>query len=258
LLQLPTETADGEEIRNYIACIAGHGPIDLMSEVRNLAGPLNLVCLDGIRTEEVDLTKLKLLDRNAWEHAQAEEGGAVTRAVYCDCDHEKPPGWYRDATGKTRLRRKHWQVGKVDCLFDPLVFDSRAHHSIEVERSNWKYREACDEATIIQIRVVSLLELDDLTGQHGYRTAAFKTHQDAAIKIFGCLVNKLLNTAPDEIGLLMRASIDRQSVCNAGVDDSTTVPPCCNHDSSAPASMPTMPSPTDKVEVAELIVEVDD
>ncbi len=204
---------DGEVVRGFIISISRHGELDIMSEFRKLALRFDLIPLDRIRPslEMVDKTKFKILDRKAWQQAQAEENHQIKTVA--SQEHERPLGWYPNAKGTTRLRRQHWQVGKRPHelgIFGTPQFDPLAHTYFEIESTDRAYYEACDYATDFEIRIVSLLELDNVTGQWGFRRDPFDLHQQVAIKIYHLLLLLLLNTRPSEVGVRMRQMIDQR------------------------------------------------
>jgi hypothetical protein len=224
IFNTPTHKPDGEVIRSYLAYVDRHGQFDVMCELEKIGAQFGIILLNRFRPnfDEVDLVKYKILDRQAWRQVQAEEGGVVAQEVYCACDSEAAPGWYPGATGRTHLRRQHWQIGRVQGLgiYAVPVYDPNAHTYLEIEVTDWSYLEAGDFATAIEIRIVSLSELDDTSGQVGYRREPFIKHQRMAIKLFEHMLAKLLSVEKTPAQKLLRAEIDRKN------------PPACHQQES--------------------------
>lgn len=250
IFNTPTLNSDGEVIRSYVAYVDRHGQFDVMSELARIAPRLELLWLDKFRPnfEEVDLTMYKILDRSAWLQVQAEEGGIASSEVYCACQNEAAPGWYKGATGMTRLRRQHWHLGRVPGwgIGGKLEYDPQAQTFLEIEPVLWSFYEAGDFSTALDIRIVSLLELDDTSGQFGYRRESFIRHQRVAIKLFEHMFSQLLLAEETEAQKLLRATADSRTkpTCNESVQSAV--------DANANQSL-------DKHgEKADLVITVDD
>lgn len=218
IFNTPTHKPDGEVIRSYVAYVDRHGQFDVMCELSRIAPKFGLIWLDSFRPnfDEFDHTSYKILDRDAWLHYRAEEEGIVANEVYCACQREAAPGWYEGATGLTRLRRQHWHIGRVKGLLGMGIYgnpeyDPNAHAYLEIEPIEWSFYEAGDFSTAVVIRIVSLLELDDTSGQFGYRRESFIRHQRVAIRLFEHMLAKLLLAKKTDAQLRLRENVDRKS-----------------------------------------------
>jgi hypothetical protein len=230
IFNTPTHKPDGQVIRSYLAYVDRHGQFDVTCELARIGAQFGIIHLDKFRPnfEEFGLVRYEILDRQAWRQVQAEEGGEVAKEVYCACENEAAPGWYEGATGLTRLHRQHWQIGKVDGLgiYAKPEYDSKAHTWLEIEVTKWEYLETGDFGTALEIRIISLSELDNTSGQVGYRREPFIRHQRMAIKLFEYMLAKLLSVEKTPAQKLLRAEVDRKH------------PPVCRHLDSHESASP--------------------
>jgi hypothetical protein len=187
------------EIRTFVVHVAHHGQPAILSELKRITQRHDLLRIDLFRPnfDPVDVLKYELADWSAFSEPYQHVN--------------MPEGFYPGATGRTRIIRQYWQVGKRPRLFalkTPPVFDKDASTFIELSVIEWRYDFTGDYETKLILTIGSLPVWDEVAGAWGYKRTPFERHQRAALKICNHIFNYLSGLAPTRASQYLRAHIN--------------------------------------------------
>ena len=140
-----------------------------------------------------------------------------------------PAGYYRDATGTTRVIRQYWQIKRKFSFWErpknDWRFDRFQFTLLDVSMVQWYYREIGDCETRISINVLSLPIFDKIEKEWGYLKDSFLKHQRAAREISEEIFEHFRATQSHPLAVLNRSKIvDRGGVIyrtSSGVSDNS-------------------------------------
>lgn len=186
------------EIRTFVVHVANHAQPAILAEIERIARKHDLLRIDQFRPnfESVDLLKYELADWSAFSEPYQHIN--------------MPEGYFPGATGRTRIIRQYWQVGKRPRLFalnTRPVFDKDASTFIEIAIVQWRYDYTGDYETKLMLTIGSLPVWDDTAGAWGYKRTPFERHQRAAVKICNHVFDYLSKLTPPRSSQALRAAV---------------------------------------------------
>ena len=128
--------------------VESHGPCDVKGMFVEIASGLDLLAIDLYRPNLMaeDRHESGILPGDPWDEAQAKPS-------------TNPSGWYPGCTGRTRLWKEFWHLGKRDGWWifkGPLKTNFRSMTSLEISCVTRSYVETGDCQTDLVIQVESL------------------------------------------------------------------------------------------------------
>lgn len=188
-------------IRTFVVHVANHGQPAILTEIEKIARRHDMLRIDQFRPnfDPVDVLKYELADWSAF--SEPYQGINM------------PEGYWPGATGRTRIIRQYWQVGKrprLIALRTPPQFDNKASTVIEISVVQWRYDFTGDYETKLVLNIGSLPVWDTTAGVWGYKRTPFDLHQRAAVKVCKHIVDYLAGLAPTAASKYLRAYINEQ------------------------------------------------
>ncbi len=182
------------EIRNFVVHVSSHGQSAICTEIEQITRKLGMVRIEfRPNFDPVDVLKYELADWTASEPYQ---------------HINMPEGFYPGATGRTRIMRQYWQVGKRPRMFNTLpVFDKSASTYIEISIVQWRYDYPGDYETKLVLSVGSLPVWDEAAGAWGFKRVPFEQHQRAAVKVCKHIFDYLSGLDPSPASKFLRAVV---------------------------------------------------
>ncbi len=186
-------------IRTFVVHVANHGQPNILTEIERIARRHDLLRIDQFRPnfDPVDVLKHELADWTAF--SEPYQGINM------------PEGYYPGATGRTRIIRQYWQVGKRPRMIAIKTlpqFDNKASTFIEIAVVQWRYDFTGDYETKLVLTIGSLPVWDEVAGAWGYKRTPFDIAQRAAVKVCKHIYDYLSGLAPTEASSYLRAHVN--------------------------------------------------
>lgn len=186
------------EIRTFVVHVANHGQPNILEAIQRIAHRHDMLRIDLFRPnfDPLDVLKYELADWSAYSEPYQHIN--------------MPEGYFPGATGRTRIIRQYWQVGKRPRMFALKtlpVFDKDASTFIELSVVQWRYDFTGDYETKLVLTIGSLPVWDEVACAWGYKRTPFELHQRVAIKVCNYIFDYLSGLAPTKASQILRAHV---------------------------------------------------